>query len=92
MESPRQGRGDSGAHSVTNFKRSARGPQSGQNHQSPDFAVRDSIDAYYSPVTLQTRNVQVRRTTGNREDVVGVVNCLCAWPAVSVNRPRRCSR
>ena len=44
-------------HSVTNFKRCARGPQSGQDHQSPDFAVRDSFNAYYSPVTSDMKRI-----------------------------------
>ena len=40
----------SDAHSITNVRRSTRGLQSGQNHQSPDFAVRmrNSFDIYYS--------------------------------------------
>jgi len=41
----------SGDHSITNVRRTARGPQSDQNHQSPDFAVRNSSCAYYSSKT-----------------------------------------
>ena len=42
-----QGRGGFDAHSVSNIKRSATDPQSGQNHLRPDFAVRSS----YSTLT-----------------------------------------
>jgi len=41
----------SGDHSITNVRRSTRGPQSDQNHQSPDFAVRNSFCSYYRSKT-----------------------------------------
>jgi len=91
-KSPGQARRGSDARFVTKFKRSARGPQSGQNHQGPDLSVCNSFDVDYGLITSQTWNVQVHRTTGDREDIAGAVNCPHAWPAVSANRSRRCSR
>jgi len=71
-------RGDYDAHSVTNFKRSTRGPQSGQNCQSLDFSAHNSFNARYSLITSQTYNGQVHQTTGDRGDIVGTVNYLRA--------------